>query len=96
MNTAEVIIIYFAGVNLLGFLSMGIDKKRAKNHEWRISEAVLFFFAIIGGSIGSLLGMKLFRHKTKHKKFTIGIPIILVLQIGVIIALKIMPNIRIW
>lgn len=96
MSTTEVIIIYFAGVNLLGFLSMGIDKKRAKNHEWRISEAVLFFFAIIGGSIGSLLGMKLFRHKTKHKKFTIGIPIILVLQIGVIIALNIMPNIKIW
>lgn len=96
MSTTEVIIIYFVGVNLLGFLSMGIDKKRAKNHEWRISEAVLFFFAIIGGSIGSLLGMKLFRHKTKHKKFTIGIPIILVLQIGVIIALNIMPNIKIW
>lgn len=96
MSTTEVIIIYLAGVNLLGFLSMGIDKKRAKNHEWRISEAVLFFFAIIGGSIGSLLGMKLFRHKTKHKKFTIGIPVIIVLQIGLIIAMKIMPNIRIW
>ena len=96
MNTTQVIIIYLLGANLLGFASMGIDKKRAKNHEWRISEAMLFFFAIIGGSIGSILGMKLFRHKTKHWYFVWGMPAILILQIALILIFNFVLDIKIW
>ena len=66
---------------------MGIDKKRAKNHAFRIPEAVLFVIAIIGGSIGSIVGMRLFHHKTRHWYFTYGIPAILILQIIIIIAI---------
>ncbi len=96
MNTAQVIVIYLLVANLLGFLSMGIDKKRAKNHEWRISEAMLFFFAIIGGSIGSILGMKLFRHKTKHWYFVWGMPAILILQIALIFIFNFVLGLKIW
>ncbi len=96
MNTAQVIVIYLLVANLLGFLSMGIDKKRAKNHEWRISEAMLFFFAIIGGSIGSILGMKLFRHKTKHWYFVWGMPAILILQIALIFIFDFVLGLKIW
>ena len=95
MGTALWIIIYFVTVNLFGFASMGIDKYRAQNHKWRISEAMLFFYAIIGGSIGSLVGMRFFRHKTKHKLFTIGIPIVLIIQIILVIFLWINPQLNI-
>ncbi|WP_310602622.1 DUF1294 domain-containing protein [Anaerosporobacter sp.] len=77
---------YLVIMNIAGFVSMGIDKRRAKQKDWRIPEKTLFFIAIIGGSIGSILGMKQFRHKTKHKTFTIGMPAILLLQICIIIA----------
>ena len=95
METVIWIVVYIAAVNLMGFASMGIDKYRAQNHKWRISEAMLFFFAIIGGSIGSILGMKLFRHKTKHKLFTIGLPIVLIVQIIVILYLWLVPHFHI-
>lgn len=72
---------YLLIMNLLGFSSMGIDKKRAKAREWRIKERTLLLIAFFGGSLGSLLGMKVFHHKTKHKKFQILIPIFFVLQI---------------
>ena len=72
-----------------------IDKKKAKNHEWRISEAVLFFFAIIGGSLGSILGMKTFHHKTKHKAFIYGMPAILFIQIALIITILFLPSLSI-
>lgn len=81
MSTTSWIIAYFILVNIAGFASMGIDKSRARKHEWRISEAMLFFFAIIGGALGSCLGMKLFRHKTKHWYFVYGMPVILILWI---------------
>lgn len=68
-------------INTATFLAMLIDKRRAIKHQWRISEKALIGMSIAGGSIGMLLGMKTFRHKTKHKKFTIGVPLILVLQI---------------
>lgn len=68
-------------MNLLGFALMGIDKKRAVNHKWRISEKRLFLAAILGGSLGSWLGMYVFRHKTRHWYFVVGIPVIFVLQI---------------
>ena len=81
--------IYFAFVNLAGFILMGVDKLKAKRRKWRIPEATLFLVAIIGGSIGSIAGMYIFRHKTKRMYFVIGMPVILAIQIiaGVIIIL---------
>ena len=76
------ILIYLAAVNGIAFLLCGIDKWKARRERWRIPEKTLFLSAIAGGSVGFLLGMQLFRHKTKHKSFTIGIPLILALQIG--------------
>jgi len=76
-----ILLIYLAAVNLFGLIIMGVDKSRAKRRKWRIPEATLFLVAIIGGSIGSILGMYLFRHKTKHWYFVVGMPVILVLQI---------------
>lgn len=73
--------IYLTIINLIGFFSMGIDKYKAIHHKWRIPENTLFIIAIIGGSIGSILGMQLFRHKTKHPRFVIGMPVILILQV---------------
>lgn len=72
---------YLIGINILTFLLFGIDKRKARKDLWRIPEGTLFGFAICGGSIGALLGMHLFRHKTQHRKFTIGIPVILLGQI---------------
>ncbi|MBB6715995.1 DUF1294 domain-containing protein [Clostridium gasigenes] len=74
------ILLYFSIINLVGFLLMLVDKRRAIKHEWRISELNLFIVSIIGGSIGSYLGMYCFRHKTKSLKFTLGIPIIILIQ----------------
>jgi uncharacterized membrane protein YsdA (DUF1294 family) len=73
--------IYLIIVNAAAFLLMLADKRKAKKKQWRIPEKVLFGSAIIGGSIGAILGMYTFRHKTKHTSFTVGMPIILALQI---------------
>ena len=75
------ILLYLLLINALGFLLMLVDKFKAKKNLWRIPEATLMTVAALGGSIGSLLGMYLFRHKTKHPKFTLGIPAILALQV---------------
>ncbi len=74
-------IIYLLLINAAGCLLMRADKKRAIQKRWRISEATLMTVAAIGGSIGTLLGMRLFRHKTRHPKFTVGVPLILVAQL---------------
>lgn len=79
------ILIYLVIMNIIGFTIMGIDKSRAKRGAWRIPEKTLFLIAILGGSIGSILGMKQFRHKTKHKTFTIGMPAILIVQAAIIL-----------
>lgn len=76
---------YLIIMNLIGFYSMWSDKQKAKKGAWRTPEANLMLIAILGGSLGSLLGMKKFRHKTKHPKFCIGIPVILVVQVIVIV-----------
>lgn len=81
MSIQTFLIGYPIVINVIGFLLMGIDKFRAKRRGFRIPEATLFIIAIIGGSIGSLLGMHIFRHKTRHRSFTIGMPVILVIQI---------------
>ena len=75
-------LLYLLLINALGFLLMLIDKWKAKHNRWRIPEATLMGVAAIGGSIGSLLGMYTFRHKTKHIKFTLGIPLILAVQLA--------------
>lgn len=75
-----VLLVYLAGVNILGFSLMGIDKWKARKRAWRIPEATLFFTAVIGGSVGSIIGMQFFRHKTKHWMFVIGMPAILIIQ----------------
>ena len=80
-------IIYLFIVNIVGFTMMGIDKKRAIRGAWRISEASLFMAALIGGSLGCILGMQRFRHKTRHPKFQIGMPIICITQICILILL---------
>ena len=72
---------YFAALNILGLALMGIDKWKARKGAFRIPEATLFIIAIIGGSIGSILGLYLFRHKTRHWYFVYGMPAILILQL---------------
>lgn len=71
---------YLIIINAVGWLIMLIDKQKAKRKAWRIPEATLMGVAAIGGSLGSLIGMYQFRHKTKHRKFTIGIPLILIIH----------------
>lgn len=75
---------YFIIINLIGYFSMLIDKKKAIKNKWRIQESTLLLFAGLGGSIGSYLGMKYFRHKTKHVKFKVGLPIIIICQTSLI------------
>jgi uncharacterized membrane protein YsdA (DUF1294 family) len=80
----KIAIIYLLVINLLTFITYGVDKWKAKHRKWRISESTLLLLAAVGGSIGALLGMKNFRHKTQHKKFTLGVPILLIIQIIVV------------
>lgn len=87
MDVITLLLSYFIGINLIGFAMMGIDKYKAKKRGFRIPEATLFIVAIIGGSIGSILGMYTFHHKTRHRSFVYGMPFILILQIALIIAL---------
>lgn len=77
-------VLYLVIANLAAFLMYGADKRRAKKNRWRISEKALIMVALIGGSVGALGGMYLFRHKTKHVKFIIGVPVILVIQILIV------------
>lgn len=78
----EYTIAYLVIINAIGYLLMLVDKKKAQKGAWRIPEATLMTVAAIGGSIGALLGMYNFRHKTKHPKFTVGIPLILIAQVA--------------
>ncbi|MBR4296802.1 MAG: DUF1294 domain-containing protein [Bacteroidaceae bacterium] len=77
----QIIIYALFALNLITFIIYGIDKFKAKKAKWRISEATLILLAVIGGSIGAWLGLQVWRHKTQHKKFFIGIPMILTLQV---------------
>ena len=80
----ELLLYYFVCVNVLTFFVYGIDKWQARQGKWRISEATLLLFAVIGGSIGAWLGMRVWHHKTMHKKFKYGIPAILMIHIIII------------
>lgn len=75
--------LYVLAVNIVGFVIMGIDKSKARNHRWRTRERTIFIIALLGGSIGVETGMQYFRHKTQHKKFVYGIPAIIVLQAAI-------------
>ncbi len=87
MNVVTLLITYVIIINLIGFFLMGIDKRKAIKHAFRIPEATLFLIAFIGGSIGSILGMYTFRHKTRHWYFVYGMPFILIVQIALIVFL---------
>ena len=81
---ANTLLYYLIVINIVTFLVYGIDKWKAKQGSWRISEATLLMLPVIGGSIGALLGMKIWHHKTIHKKFKYGLPLILLVQIALI------------
>ena len=83
----NIILGYLLAVNITSFLLYGIDKYKAKKGRWRISEATLLLMAVIGGSIGAWVGMRLWHHKTMHKKFKYGIPIIIILQVALAVYL---------
>lgn len=85
MNTTLIFFAYLLLVNIAGFSLMGIDKRKAKKNEYRLPERTLFMWAIAGGSVGSIVGMYFFRHKTRHPSFQIGMPLILLVQIYVCI-----------
>ena len=83
----EEIICFLLAINIATFLLYGIDKYKAKKSKWRISEATLLTMAAIGGSIGAWAGMRLWHHKTMHKKFKYGIPLIIIMQIALVVYL---------
>ena len=78
---------YRRAINALSFILFGLDKYKAKKGKWRISEATLLMMAVIGGSIGAWTGMRLWHHKTMHKKFKYGIPIIIIMQVSLVVYL---------
>ncbi|WP_066892750.1 DUF1294 domain-containing protein [Clostridium nigeriense] len=78
----DILIYYLILINIIAFITIYIDKEKAIKHKWRIKESNLFLLAIIGGSLGTYLGMYSFHHKTKHKKFILGIPLIMFFQIS--------------
>ncbi|MBP9478573.1 MAG: DUF1294 domain-containing protein [Sebaldella sp.] len=92
MKLYEIVLYYLLTINIFTMYTFFLDKSKAKNHKWRIKERTLFLLSIMGGSLGALLGMKLFKHKTKHWYFKYGIPAILVIQIALMIYLIIKYN----
>lgn len=78
----KILVLYLCIINILSFSLMGIDKFKARRGLWRIPEKTLFLSALLGGAMGSILGMKLFRHKTKHRSFTIGMPCLFLLNVA--------------
>ena len=80
------LLLYLAAINVAAFSMYGIDKWKAQRNKWRVTEARLLWIAGAGGSIGALLGMKIWHHKTKHNKFRFGLPAILILQLAAVLA----------
>lgn len=79
---SELLIVYVAAVNAVAFVVYGVDKYKAQKAKWRIRESTLLLLAAIGGSAGAWLGMKIWRHKTRHAKFRYGVPAILMIQLA--------------
>ena len=93
MSTIEKIIIsYVIIINVITLMMYGIDKWKAKHSKWRIPEATLLIMAAVGGSIGAWMGIKLFHHKTLHKKFKYGVPGIFLIQLGIILFIYLKTN----
>ena len=82
MTLHSCLVCYLLAINAVTFIVYGIDKYKAKKAKWRISEATLLLLAVLGGSVGAWMGMKVWHHKTMHKKFKYGIPAILLIQIA--------------
>lgn len=78
----KLLLIYLVIMNVIGFIMMAVDKYKAKHHAWRINEKAFFLISLIGGSVGTIIGMYTFHHKTKHWYFVLGLPIILLGQVG--------------
>ena len=81
----EIVVIYLVVINVVAFVVYGVDKYKAKRGRWRTPEATLLGLAAIGGSIGAWLGMRVWHHKTMHKKFQYGVPLILIAQIVLVV-----------
>ncbi len=81
--TLRLLLYYLLAANLLTFVIYGIDKWKSRHNRWRIPEATLLLLAALGGSIGALLAMRVFHHKTQHKKFRYGVPAILIIQLAI-------------
>ena len=86
LNWVYIVLIYWVVINVVTFFLYGIDKWKAKRSKWRIEESTLLWWAVFGGSVGALMGMKVWHHKTQHRKFTWGVPAILIAQIAAIAA----------
>lgn len=91
MTLHSCLVCYLLAINAVTFIVYGIDKYKAKKAKWRISEATLLLLAVLGGSVGAWVGMKVWHHKTMHKKFKYGIPAILLIQIALMAYLHINP-----
>ena len=87
-DTLKYLYIYLAVINVVAFVLMSIDKYRACRHRWRIPERTLFVAAILGGSLGSLLGMWILWHKIRNKLFVIGLPVVFILQLTLVLLLR--------
>ena len=79
----KILLIYLVAINVVTFFVYGIDKAKAQHSRWRISEAALLALAVLGGSVGAWLGMQVWHHKTLHKKFRYGVPLIILAQVAV-------------
>lgn len=91
MSVITLLLVYFTVINLFAFLLMYTDKLKARKRAFRIPESTLFTTALIGGSPGCLLGMYTFRHKTRHRSFVLGIPLILIIQLIILAAVIFSP-----
>ncbi|MFA1821254.1 DUF1294 domain-containing protein [Virgibacillus oceani] len=81
MNDISMLLFYIIGVNLLSFILMGVDKRKAERRKYRIPERTFWMLAILGGAIGVIFGMKTYRHKTKHASFKFGMPLVLIINL---------------
>ena len=84
LSLLHITLIYLAVINVVTFFMYGVDKWKARKSKWRIREAALLTLAVLGGSIGAWLGMKVWHHKTQHKKFKYGVPAIIIIQLALI------------
>lgn len=85
LSVKHIVLIYFAMINVVAFFVYGIDKWKSQHDRWRVPESMLLGLAAIGGSVGAWLGMKVWHHKTQHKKFKYGVPVMLLIQISLVV-----------